>query len=256
MLAADRHGEILRLVRTAGSARTRDLAPALDCAEETIRRDLDKLAEDGLLVRSHGGAIAVGGLEGDLQHRMREARFVEEKKRIGRLAAACIKPHESILLDESSTALAMVDFLPAEFSLRVVTSSLLVAQRVAAGNRHELVQLGGTFDPVSLSFGGLLTELAVSRLRIDRFFFSCTGMHPVQGAAEPSEDRARTKMHMLGLSAFNCVLADHSKLGARAAHVFAMPEEIDQLVTDQQPEPEFAAALDAADIKFLSPGAG
>ena len=249
MLAADRQNKILKLVRTEGSVRTRELALALACAEETVRRDLDKLAETGLLARSHGGATAVDARGRDLEHELRRELFVAEKRVIGQQAAQLVEPHESILLDESSTALAMVDLLPEEMPLRVITPSLLVARRVATHRNHELVQLGGVFDPVSVSFGGLLAELAVSRLKIDRFFFSCTGIDAVHGATEPSEDRARTKQRIIEFSVWNCALADHSKIGVTADYVFAVPGEIDSLVTDRAPEPDTAAALVAAGIE-------
>ncbi len=177
-----------------------------------------------------------------------------EKRVIGRQAAQLVEPHESILLDESSTALAMVEFLPENVPLRVITPSLLVARRVASHRNHELVQLGGIFDPVSVSFGGLLAELAVSRLKIDRFFFSCTGIDAVHGATEPSEDRARTKQRIIELSGWNCALADHSKIGAMADYVFAVPGEIDFLVTDRPVEADAAAALVAVGIELRMSG--
>lgn len=254
MLAAERQNSILKLVNTEGSVRTRELARTLACAEETIRRDLDKLAESGLLARSHGGASAVDARGRDLEHELRRERFVEEKRAIGREAATLVRPHESILLDESSTALAMVEFLPEEMPLRVITPSLLVARRVATHRNHELIQLGGVFDPVSVSFGGLLAELAISRLKIDRFFFSCTGIDAVHGATEPSEDRARTKQRIIELSGWNCALADHSKIGAMADYVFAVPGEINCLVTDRPIDQGVAAALHAAGMALRMPG--
>jgi DeoR/GlpR family transcriptional regulator of sugar metabolism len=146
----------------------------------------------------------------------------------------------------------MVEFLPEDLPLRVITPSLLVARRVATHRNHQLVQLGGVFDPVSVSFGGLLTELTASRLKIDRFFFSCTGIDATHGATEPSEDRARTKQRIIELSTWNCALADHSKIGTKADYVFAAPAEIDLLVTDRPLPPDTAAALHTAGIAIRS----
>ncbi len=151
------------------------------------------------------------------------------------------------MLDESSTALAMTSFLPREMQLKVVTSSLLVAQRIATHENHQLILLGGSLEKLSMSFQGPLTDLMVSRLRIDRFFFSAKGIDALQGASEPSEDRARTKQLILQYSGWNCALLDSTKIGIKADYFFITPRDIDAFVTDQH-----AAAARLAEFDNLS----
>lgn len=253
MLAAERQNEILKHIRLAGIARTNELADALSCAEETVRRDLDKLAENGLIARTHGGASSLDERSEDLQHHKREERFVDEKKAIGVLAAQFVQAHETLLLDESSTALAAVDCLPKEVPLTIVTSSLLVAQRVATNENHTLIQLGGTFDPVSLSFTGCLTELALSRLNIDRFFFSCKGIDALQGASEPTPDRVSLKQLAIKYSRWNCALADLSKVGIHGKYYFAPLSDIDLLITNRPPQPKTSKLFQTADLEIKHP---
>jgi DeoR/GlpR family transcriptional regulator of sugar metabolism len=98
----------------------------------------------------------------------------------------------------------------------------------------ELVQLGGTFDHRGRRFSGLLTEAALRLLKIDRFFFSGAGLDPAQGVSEPNPGQARLKRMMLDQAAWNCALIDHSKLGVRADHFFALPQDLDVVVTDRE----------------------
>jgi len=238
MLAVKRHNEILNLLKVSGNVRTKELSDKLECTEETIRRDLDKLSQQALLVRTHGGAISVDERNTDLEHHMREQRNIDEKQAIARKAASFIQQGETIMLDESSTALAMTTFLPRDMPLKVVTSSLLVAQKIATHENHQLIQLGGILDKVSMSFQGILTELMISRLRIDRFFFSAKGIDVEQGASEPSEDRARMKQHIIQFSKWNCALLDSSKIGIKADYYFITPREIDVFITDEKVQAE------------------
>jgi len=249
MLAVKRHNEILNLLKVSGNVRTNELPPILECSEETIRRDLDKLAQQGLLVRSHGGAISLDERNTDLDHHMRELRHIDEKNAIAKKAATFINQDETIMLDESSSALAMTRFLPRDMPLKVVTSSLLVAQKIATHENHQLIQLGGTLDKVSMSFHGLLTDLMVSRLRIDRFFFSAKGIDAEQGASEPSEERARMKQQILQYSKWNCALLDNTKIGVKADYYFITPREIDVFITDNMSKPDQLKEFKKSGIK-------
>lgn len=240
------------MLKISGNVRTNELAAVLDCTEETVRRDLDKLSKQELLVRTHGGAISLDERNTDLDHHMREQRNAKEKKDIAKKAASFIRKGETIMLDESSTALAMTSFLPRNLPLKVVTPSLLIAQKIATHENHQLIQLGGTLDKVSMSFNGILTELMVSRLRIDRFFFSAKGIDAEQGASEPTEERARMKQHIIQYSKWNCALLDSTKIGIRADFYFITPREIDAFITDKKTQSQQLKAFEDAGIETLT----
>ncbi len=234
MLAAERHRRILDLTRKEGAVKTTDLGRVLGVTEETIRRDLDWLAGKGHLRRTHGGAMDSAMLIAEPPHAEREARQSDEKIRIAREAARLVQPGETLLLDASSTVLAFARQLPVDSRLRVVTYSLAVVERLAVREDIELIQLGGIYDRRGRRFHGLLTEMGLRSLRIDRFFFSGGGFHPQHGAGEPNPDQARLKHLMLSHAEWSCALIDHSKLGLKTDHFFAKPEEFDALVTDKK----------------------
>jgi DeoR/GlpR family transcriptional regulator of sugar metabolism len=232
MIPLDRQRRILEVAQRDGAVRTVDLAQEFAVAEETIRRDLDLLARNGRLRRTHGGAVDASVPLGELSHAEREVRQLAEKRAIAREAAKWIESGETILLDASSTALELAASLPENHSLRVVTYSLAVIERLAAREDVELVQLGGVFDRRGRRFSGFLTETALRSLRIDRFFFSGGGYDKRRGVGEPNPDQARLKSLMLDLAGWSCALLDHTKFCARTDHFFAPPASFDVLVSD------------------------
>lgn len=249
MLPRERQLEIAKLVNREGTVKTSQLADKLNCTEETIRRDLDALEKEKKIVRSHGGAMSVQDSIEELQHHKRETREVKEKQIIGAMAASHIREGELIFIDESSTALAMVDHLPLDKEFELVTTSLLVAKRVSKKSNITLYLLGGLYDEKSHSFGGLLTEEAAKNLSIDRFFLSAKGVAPDFGASEANEERARSKKNLLKFAAWKCVLADHTKLGIKAKFSFILPQEIDLLITDDKAPQLALDTFDAVEIQ-------
>ena len=233
MLPRERHIEIVKLVDRQGTAKTTQLAELLKCTEETIRRDLDTLEKERKVARTHGGAMSANDGLGEVQHHKRENRAVAEKRYIGQIASSFIKEGEVVFIDESSTALAMVDFLPNDFTFTLVTTSLLVSKRVTSMQNVELYLLGGVYDEISCSFGGFLAEQAMVMMTVDRFFFSCKGVDLNLGASEDSEERARLKKTLLKSASWTCALVDHTKLGLRAKFSFILPGAIDRLISDE-----------------------
>ena len=234
MLAIERHKKILEAARHHGSVRTHELSSSLAVTEETIRRDLDSLARKGLLHRTHGGATELSMLLLEPLPSEREASEKAEKLAIAKLAVTHILTNETILLDASSTALELARHLPNQRNLRIVSYARDVIELLAGRNDLELILLGGIYDSRCRRFGGLLTEMAVRSLRIDRFFFSGRGFDTIKGLGEPNPEQARLKATILASAKWNCALIDHTKMGRPTDHYFATPTQIHTLVTDSK----------------------
>ena len=234
MLAAERQNLILQRSQFEGTVRTTGLAKELGVTEETIRRDLEKMAGEGLVERIHGGATALDFAGREFAHSDREVLQIEEKKAIAQHAVNLISRDETILLDGSSTAFQLAAHLPDDLSVRVVTYSLAVIEKLQKHPRVELVSLGGTYDANGRRFGGLLVEQNLASFRIDRFFFSGKGFRDEQGASEANEEQARLKQFALRYSGWNCLLLDNSKLGVSSNYFFARARELSALITDNQ----------------------
>lgn len=247
MLAIERHRRILERVKQKRTVRTQELAALLKVTEETVRRDLDALSRQGLLRRTHGGAADVSIMLDELSQSDRETRQSDEKKVIAKLAAKHIKSNETIMLDASSTALELARHLPSGKSLRVVTYAHSVVEKLAIRSDIELVMLGGTYEAKGRRFRGMLTEMGIRALRIDRFFFSGGGYHATRGIGEPSPEEARLKATIIAHADWKCAIMDHTKLGRMTDHFFAKPADIDLFITD----PKGADFVDTGAMKGM-----
>lgn len=234
MLALERHRKILEIAKRDGAVRTQSLASLLDVTEETVRRDLDSLSRQGLLHRTHGGATENSMVIRELSRSEREGRQAGEKEAIAKAAVRHIGENETLMLDASSTALEFARHLPEKHGLRIVTYAIGVVERLAVRTDLEVILLGGIHDPKAGRFQGLLTEMGVRALRIDRFFFSGAGFAPSLGIGEPNPEEARLKATIIAHAGWKCAMLDHTKLGGKTDHFFVRPDQIDLFVTDSK----------------------
>jgi DeoR/GlpR family transcriptional regulator of sugar metabolism len=208
-----------------------ELARALRVAEETIRRDLERLDAEGRLVRIHGGASRVSGERREIPFDVREVVNLEQKQEMARLAIEYVKEGEVIALDASSTVRELARLIP-DLPLTVVTNSIAVTTTLLDRPRVRVVSTGGTLDGPSLSYTGTLAEEALERFAINRTFLSCTMFDIDRGAAVATEAHARIKRAMVELAGETILLVDASKFSGRGVEFFAAPDEIDLLITD------------------------
>ncbi len=151
---------------------------------------------------------------------------------MAKAAVKYIGDRETLMLDASSTVLELARLLPEGRNLRVVTYAQEVVERLAMRSDIELVLLGGIFDPKGRRFRGMLTEMGLRSMRIDRLFFSGGGLDPNMRIGEPNPEEARLKATIVAHARWKCALIDHTKLGKLTDHLFIGPDELDVLLTD------------------------
>ena len=238
MIALQRHRQILHRVSDSGAVRVAELARSLDVTEETIRRDLRALSEQGMLKRTHGGAVAVNDHDGlsDLPYDHRHTLQHEQKAAIARAAVDLIQPGSVIALDASSTCCHLAKLLPDE-PLTVITNSLVICTMLAGRQHLELICTGGTLDPDALAFSGLHAVRTLERLNIEKLFFSCRGVDLVRGLSEANDRHAALKLRMIESAQQRILLADSSKLGLASTVFFAPVDMVDHVITDRSEDP-------------------
>jgi DeoR/GlpR family transcriptional regulator of sugar metabolism len=251
MLAIDRQRRILELLSGAGSLRTADTAADLGVTDETVRKDFEILEKRGELIRTHGGASRPEPLRGELPFTERQAIRREEKQAIARMAAGRIQANETIFLDASSTTLTLTEFLP-DLPLTILTNALNVFTALAERPNLDLICTGGLYDSKSRSFIGLTAEKSLQRYTIHRMFFSGNGLHLGRGISESNSRQAAFKERVIANAEDVVFLADHSKLGQKAAFFFAEVKELSCVVTDPAADPEFVAQLLAKGVEVLT----
>ncbi|MGC8469635.1 MAG: DeoR family transcriptional regulator, partial [Acetobacteraceae bacterium] len=143
-LAPARQQEILRRALAAKLVRVKDLANDFGVHEMTVRRDLETLAEQGMLERVHGGARLRERMSEELSHQLRAARNTEAKARIARAALALVDDGDTVALDASTTALALARILHARKAAAIVSGLDAAEELAQSGVPFELV--GGTFN--------------------------------------------------------------------------------------------------------------
>ena len=157
MLLVERHRKIVEAVNRQTSLRVTELSGMFGVTEETIRRDLEKLQEQGMLIRSHGGAVALTDTSFEVHHTAREARSQTEKTAIAREALKRVRTDDTILMDSSSTVLILAKVIP-DMRITVITNSLQAAMELSTRPLVRVIGIGGTLISSSLSFVGPLAE--------------------------------------------------------------------------------------------------
>ena len=237
MLAAERESVILDELREHGSLRVADLTERFGVTEETVRRDLRKLSDQGKLKRAHGGAVRIEPEEAELEvpYNQRRHTNIESKRAIAAAAVGLVEPGSVIGLDASSTACELARLLPDE-PLTVVTNSMVCCLLLSRKKRIETICTGGVLDESAAAFMGFAAERALRSLNVQQLFFSCRGIDLKRGLSEASDPHASLKLCLLESAERSVLLADTSKLGVASAVFFAPASRPDRLVVEAEHE--------------------
>jgi DeoR/GlpR family transcriptional regulator of sugar metabolism len=232
-ISDERRESILSYLSSRDRGTVGDLAQLLGVSEVTIRKDLDQLESQGLLTRTHGGARVSGRGRLELHFSAREQQQIEEKRRIAQAAAALIAPHQSIFLDASTTALQIARLIKDREDLLVVTNGLYTALELTFSQGITTIVVGGRMRRRSSSLVSMTSYAMVERLRLDLGFFGAAGVTPRDGLMESDVDEAQLKQSMVTFSATVVGVVDSTKLGVTRLNAFALPREIDRIITDR-----------------------
>ncbi len=244
-----RHQQILEIAIKYGVARTKDLALEFGVHEMTVRRDMDYLEGQGLLERVHGGAKVVQAASREVAYSLRSAQRTLEKQRIARAALDLIHDGDTIALDSSTTALALVRILALRKVQAIVTG--LDAANILALNGVAFILMGGVYHSPARSFVGSLFSAGLKRFHPDKVFFSSKGFTPEHGFTDAHLPEVEVKELLIQASAQKIALLDSSKFGSRAANQIVALNGVDTIITEQQPSSSICNALKKAGVKLL-----
>jgi DeoR/GlpR family transcriptional regulator of sugar metabolism len=235
--AEERRARILDWLRRHGRVEVLDLARMLGVSEHTIRRDLLALQAQGMLQKTHGGAVALDTAR--LGFEVRAAVLPQAKQAIGAAAAQLVQPGQTVILDAGSTTLAMARALTAR-PLTVVTNALDVAQCFDRDPAVQLVLTGGTWQPAQRALWGPAALALLAACRADWAVPGACALDARMGITATDEEDAAVKRAMVAAAARTMILADHSKQRSVAPFAVAPWSQVHTLVTDR-PWQEVAA---------------
>lgn len=250
LLPADRQAFIAEEVRRRGSVRARDLVDELGVTDETIRRDLQRLVEQGVVRRSHGGAVSTGpALETTTAVRLHE--HADEKIQIGRLASTLVQPGSRIILDSGTTSLCLARELRRTPDLVVVTTAVTNAVELVGNEGTTVVMTGGVIRPNTFGASGPLVAATLGELRVDQAFLAIHSVSVGGGLTYPSFEEVDAKRAMIAAASEVILLADHSKFGREALVRVAPITAVDRIVTTPGVDPDELAAIRDLGIEVL-----
>lgn len=231
--------KIKDIIRLEKKVVVTDLSKEFRVTEETIRRDLDKLEEEGLVTRTYGGAILnVESITEKIDFVRRAQTNVEEKHIIAKLTVPLIGEDVQISADSSSTVMEVLKLLKHRKDLTVLTNSLIIFNELDQ-TQMEIISTGGTTNKDSLSLGGIIAKTTLENYRVDTALISCKGLHINEGIFDSNDSEAELKKILIKHARRVILLADHSKFNKFAFVKIMELSDIDILVTDREPSPEW-----------------
>jgi len=231
-----RHLEILNLLSEEPVLSVKDLAFKVDVSSSTIRRDLNFLAEQGLIRRVFGGAI-LRELYHDGEERpfeLREVLHGEQKDLIGKSAAEMVQDDDVIFVDGGTTTQFIVPYLADRNNLTVVTCGLNVACAMRSMSNTSLILVGGHLHADSYSVVGPLADEAMElfKIRCNKAFISSAGVSAEHGLTNRIIERIPLKRKAIEISHQVIAVADGSKVGLVTLGQIAPIESLDRIITD------------------------
>jgi len=235
----------------SGRVAVAELSDAFGVSEVTIRADLQALAGRNLLVRIHGGAIPAGTGLLALSLAERQRQQVAEKSRIGAAAAAMIADGDAVVLDSSTTALAIAQHLKHHRYLTVITNGLVVAQELLAAPGVNVVLPGGALRRDTASVVGTEGLEILGRFNLQKGFFGAHGISVEEGLTDVSADEAEIKRPLVVMCRQVIAVLDATKWGRVGLASFASLSQVNTIVTDAHAPHDLAEQVRAAGVQVV-----
>jgi DeoR family transcriptional regulator of aga operon len=250
MLIEERRQYIVGLAQKYGRVLVQELSESLGISRITIRKDLDHLQGQGLLHRTHGGALLPGnGALSDPSLQEKEGRHSQEKQRIAAAAASLVQEGQCILLDSGTTTTAIAKALRRFSHLTIITNAVNVAGELS-GTNFEVLLTGGSLRKNSFSLVGPLAEDMLHEMHADILFLGVDGFDLEVGLTTPNVMESRVNRAMVKASSLVVAVCDSTKFNRRSLSKIVDATAIHHVITDTDLPPETAEALRSAGIKL------
>ncbi|MCP4641375.1 MAG: DeoR/GlpR transcriptional regulator [bacterium] len=226
-----RLNKILDILTAEGEISVQELAERFDVSTMTVRRDLATLERDGILTRTHGGAVLSRAGVIEFSFKEQERRMAPEKRAIAKAVAPLVKPGMAVTLDTGTTTLEVARAISGIKNLTVLTSSLAIASTLYPHDNIELVLLGGTVRRGNPDLSGWMTEDNLKQFKSDLAILGADGADS-DGVYTTDPSIARVSQSMMAGARQRVLVVDHSKFAQSAFVKCADWSEVNRVVTD------------------------
>ena len=253
MLAAERRQLILVKIHEDKRVIVSELSRQFDVSEETIRRDLDRLEEDGHVTKSYGGAVLNEKSGIDLPFNVRQQENAPGKMRIADLVAEQIESGDHIFLDASTTAVFIAKTIKNKGKMTVITNSIENVLELSDAPDIEVISTGGVLRPDSMALMGKKASDVLSSYNADKVILSCKGFDLKKGATDGNEDIAGIKQNMIKSASQVIMAVDQTKFDKIAFANICEMNDIDIVITDKKPSNKWLNYFETNGIQCLYP---
>lgn len=243
--------KIKQKLEAEGEVYVSELSALHNVTEETIRRDLEKLKNDGFATRTYGGAMLNTSAQSDRIHFFkRRAINLEGKQKIAELFLREFSFAKKIMVDNSTTAIEAVKLLKNNKNLTAISFSAQIFQELEETNMM-LVSTGGIYDEKTRSFYGSLARENIRKYCVDVALLGCKGIDMENGISDSSEGEADLKAEMASRASCVVVMADHSKFAQTAFVNFLHWDKVDCLITDKKPDDSWIEFCSRMNVRLI-----
>ena len=228
-----------------------DLSVQCGVTEETIRRDLDKLEQEGVVTRIHGGAIWNADSQKEGIHFYRRlTKHLKEKQIIARKAAVVLEGKNTIIADSSTTVAEALKVLSDNQDVTIVTNSTEVFHEFQQSSLN-IISTGGEFNKKSLSLQGQLAKTNIAKYNVEIALIGCKSLSLEKGVQDSNEGEAEIKKLMLTQAEEVALLVDHSKFDQKAFVSLIDLNRVDYIITDCRPSDAWVNFCHEHGIKLI-----
>ena len=253
MLAIERRNAILEKLQAERRVVVSELSQIYKVSEETIRRDLEKLENDGFAIKSYGGAVINENANVDLPFNIRKKRNVISKQKIAEVISSRIKDGPSIMLEARSTAVDIAKALKERKNLTLITNSIEILIEMFDTPNVNVLSTGGAMREGSFALVGPQTDKMLKSYHVDIAIVSAKGFDLETGMTDTEELHANNKKTMLHAGREKVLAVDSSKFGKTAFTEIGTLEDISMVVTDAKPDEVWLQAFKEYGIECIYP---
>lgn len=250
MFALERQKRIMELLSANGAVWVSRLSGELGVTEETVRRDLEKLEKQEMLMRTHGGAVPIGDSTYELSLEKRKSTNVDVKMNLAKEAVRFIVPGDTIFLDASTTTFYMSKELKKMRNVTIITNSLRIVNELANQDAVQVISIGGKVSR-NQSFVGSLAESNIqNNYFASKMFFSSKGIARDAGILESNEQECAIKQEMLKNCKQKFYLCDKTKFNQIGFVKLASLDCVDHIITEAELDEKWLKKLEELDIEL------
>lgn len=250
-LAAQRREKILEMIREDGHVKVNELSKVFTVTEVTIRQDLEKMEEEKLLRRVHGGAILNDAGSNVESFTVLNHDNLAAKQAIACEAAKRIKDGETIIIDSGSTTTEIAKLLTGYTNLTVITNALNIALTIGKDPGINLNVTGGEFKSPTLSLTGPKAAEYFKGLHVDKVFLATAGINIDTGLTYPSMSDLVVKKAMIEAADKVYLVADSTKIGKSSFATLGSLAMLDYIITDSNISQEDCKLFNKYNLKYI-----